>query len=530
MFKDVQYDSDARPVLRIFNPATLDVVGDIEVCRPESLPEMRKRAADAQTAWNGFSIVQRKNVIEKAQTIIFEQMESIAKIVCQETGKPKTEAINADIGCALSAGDFSIHEMERIFRPYRISFGSMGMAMRYMRRSSFIVPRPIGVVGIISPWNYPFGMPYSQAVMAIAAGNAVMMKPSSHTPFSAMRIAEIIEQAGAPKGLVQVVVGRGNEIGTAFSNSRLDRIIFTGGGEAGRRVMENACNSYTPVTMELGGKDAFIVMDDADIGRAVEAAAWGSFVNTGQTCCGVKRIYVQSGAYTDFAERLVERVSSLKMGWGWDDPEVSIGPLIGQEAIGEMQEWIRIAEADGGRVLCGGDRARELEGYFFRPTIIAGLPQTSKAIQGEIFGPIVSINQFHGVEEAVALANDSPYALSGSVWTKDLAQGRDIAERMSAGTVSVNNVAYTYGLTSTPWGGKGQSGFGHTHGKLGFSELLEHHHVHIDQGKFDRELWWYPYDGAKFAAGKIMLNLCFGRGKVRSLLSMPKLRKIWKGK
>ena len=240
-------------------------------------------------------------------------------------------------------------EMGRIFRPYRIDFGSMDLSMRYMRRSSSIVPKPVGVVGIIAPWNYPFGMPYSQTVMAITAGNAVLLKPSSHTPFSAMKIAEIMERAGAPKGLVQVVIGRGSEIGPAFTKCGLDKIIFTGGTEAGRKVMENACHRFTPVTLELGGKDPFMVLDDVDIARAVEGAAWGAFVNSGQTCCGVKRIYVQSGAYSEFTERLVERVRLLKQGWGWNDPEISMGPMISEEAVQEMEEWTRVAEADGGR-------------------------------------------------------------------------------------------------------------------------------------------------------------------------------------
>jgi acyl-CoA reductase-like NAD-dependent aldehyde dehydrogenase len=530
MFKEIQNESVPSSVIRVYNPATLEVVGEVEVCEPGAMPALRKRASEAQAVWIGIPLAQRKKVIERAQQIIFDQREEIAHIVCQETGKPKMEAINADIGCALGAGDFSLKEIGRIFRPHKIDFGGMGLSMRYMRRSSSIVPRPVGVVGIIAPWNYPFGMPYSQTVMAIAAGNGVLIKPSSHTPFSAMKIAEIIERAGAPDGLVQVVTGRGSEVGRAFTQCGLDKIIFTGGTEAGRKVMENACHRFTPVTLELGGKDPFLVLDDADIARAVEGAAWGAFVNSGQTCCGVKRIYVQSGAYPEFTERLVDRVLSLKQGWGWNDPEVSMGPMISEEAVHEMEEWTRVADADGGNVLCGGKRSSGLNGNFFEPTIIAGLPQSSKVVQEEIFGPIVSMNQFREEAEGIALANDCQYALTGSVWTKDLVRARKIAEKMSGGTVSINNVAYTYGLSSTPWGGKGQSGFGHTHGELGFAELLEPHHVHLDRGKFGRELWWYPYGQEKYEANNIMLDISFGKNKGRSLLSLPRLRKIWKGK
>ena len=427
----------------------------------------------------------------------------------------------------MSAGDFSLHQMDRIFRPSRIDFGSMGLAMRYLKRSSYIAPRPIGVVGIIAPWNYPFGMTYSQTVMAVAAGNAVLLKPSSHTPFSSVKIVEILEQAGAPKGLVQVVVGRGGDIGWSFSQAGLDRIIFTGGAEAGRKVMENVSQRFTPVTMELGGKDPFLVLADADLERAAEAAAWGGFVNSGQTCCSVKRIYVQISVAKEFTESMLKNVRALKQGWGWDDPEVSVGPLINEGAVMEMEEWVRLAVEDGGTILCGGRKASGLKGHFFEPTIISGLSQSSKLLQDEIFGPIVTISEFSDEDQAVTLANDCQFALTGCVWTSDLARGRRIAERMSGGTVSVNNVAYTYGLASTPWGGNGKSGFGHTHGNLGFAELMEQHHVHSDKGKFGHELWWYPYDREKFDANKVMLEMCFGRKKVRSLLSLSKLRRVW---
>jgi succinate-semialdehyde dehydrogenase/glutarate-semialdehyde dehydrogenase len=330
--------------------------------------------------------------------------------------------------------------------------------------------------------------------------------------------------------LVQVVIGRGNGVGQELVLSGLDRIIFTGGTDAGRKVMENACQRFTPVTMEMGGKDPFLVMNDADVARASEAAAWGSFVNSGQTCCSVKRIYVQKGVYSEFTERLIKKTLSLKQGWGWDDADISIGPLISEEAVVEMEEWVRTAIADGGVVLCGGRRTPGLKGNYFEPTVIAGLPQDSRVVQEEIFGPIVTLSSFQEENEGIALANDCKYALNGCVWTSDLPRGRKIAERMSGGTTIVNNVAYTYGLTSTPWGGRGMSGFGYTHGELGFAELLEHHHVHIDEGKIGRELWWYPYNGEKFEANNLMLKMSFSKNKASSLFSLPKLRKIWKGK
>ena len=304
----------------MYNPATLEVVGEVDVCEPDSLPAMRKKASEAQAVWTAIPLAQRKKVIERAQEIIFEQREEIASIICQETGKPKMEAINADIGCALGRRRL-LHEGDGTDLPsYKIDFGSMGLSMRYLRRSSYIVPKPIGVVGIIAPWNYPFGMPYSQTVMAISRGE----RGSAQAVLAhSVQCDEDRRDLGAgrrPKGLVQVVIGRGNEIGRAFTRCGLDRIIFTGGAEAGRKVMENACQRFTPVTLELGGKDPFLVMDDADMARAVEGGRLGRVRQLRPDLLQRQEDIRSERGLFRVHRAVVERVRSLKQGWGWEDP------------------------------------------------------------------------------------------------------------------------------------------------------------------------------------------------------------------
>ncbi len=243
----------------------------------------------------------------------------------------------------------------------------------------------------------------------------------------------------------------------------------------------------------------------------------------------IKRIYVQESVYEPFLRLFSDEVSRIKLGYGWDDPEVGMGSLINDRAVCDMEAQVARAVEQGGRVLFGGRRLN-MKGHFFEPTAIVDAGQSSDIVQKETFGPIVAILRFRDEEEAVALANDSRYALSGSVWTADLARGRSIAERMNGGTINVNNVGYTFGLASTPWGGRKDSGFGHTHGAEGFAELLEPHHVHVDRGRFRRELWWHPYgrEGLELSNGLNEMAFLGRYSRVVSLL--PRIRRRLKGR
>ena len=508
------------------NPATLEPVGEVPETEPNAIPAMIAQARQAQAEWTSWPLERRKASLRAVRDRLLESWEAVAEVISQETGKPRLEAVNADILPSLVAADHSIRSIRKLFAPRKVDFQSMSLMMRYMGRRSYIQNRPLGVIGIIAPWNYPLGIPFSQTIMALAAGNAVVFKPSPETSLTGLEMAKLFEAGGFPKGLVQAIIG-GSEHGRALVTSGVDRVIFTGSSAVGREIMAQASQRLTPVTLELGGKDPCIVLDDADLERAAQGVTWGAFVNAGQTCACVKRLYVQASVYDRFLELLLSKVSSLRIGHGG---EADVGPLISEAALLRAERMVKQAIKDGGKVLAGGKRATGLKGYFYEPTVIADAPQASCVVQEETFGPILAVIKFQTDEEALKLANDCQYALSGSVWTRDLRRGRRIAERLSGGTILVNNVAYTYGLPTTPWGGRGMSGFGRTHGDEGFSELVEPQHIHVDDGRFKREVWWHPYRWENIAGGAGMLDVLYSSSYLGRMRAMLKLRKALKGK
>jgi acyl-CoA reductase-like NAD-dependent aldehyde dehydrogenase len=489
------------------NPATLEPVGEVVCTDVSEVPEAVSRARDAQRSWAELPLRERGDRLRELQRWVVRHQLEIARTVCEETGKPRLEAINVDIMAALSVGRFGIHEMDRLFRPVKVNLGDLDMAMRLMGRGSYLQARPIGVVGLITPWNYPFGLPYSQTVMALAAGNAAIVKPSSEAPLSALWLRKGVEECGLPKDLVQVLFGGGGTVGRALLTSGLDRAIFTGSVEKGREV---------------------IVLPDADLDRAVRCATWGAFVNAGQTCAGVKRIYVQRAIFERFSQSMARETSALKIGWGWEDPDVSVGPMISEAALQEVEAIVSRALQEGARVLTGGRRHPTLPGHFYEPTVLVNVRQDMEVVQRELFGPVVTIMPFDSQEDAMDLASDSPFALNASIWTKDLEKGRRLAERLPGGTAVLNNSPYTFGLGETPWGGSGESGFGRTHGHLGLMDLVEMHHVHWDSGRYAQDIWWSPYDLEKREASERMVKDLFSGQGGSTLIKMMRLRRIMK--
>jgi len=514
-----------KDAIDVVNPSTLETVGRVECTRIGDIAEIVRTAREAQAKWFAVPSSERRRILLKAQSLVLERKDKLIEVIMSETGKPRIEAIGNDIMAALSVGDYSLDLLETNFKETRISYGRLGTAFKFLGRRSIISPRPLGVVGVISPWNYPFGIPYSQVIMALAAGNGVVLKPSSYTPMTGLFVKEVMEDAGVPKGLVGVVIGSGGTVGQALVASGVDRVVFTGSGEVGRQVMRNASQTLTPVTLELGGKDPMVVLADANIERAVKAAVWGSFVNAGQTCACVKRIYLQDRIKDQFTEMMVKRTASLRVGDGSKDPNVSVGPLISESAVAEMERTVAKAVEEGARVLIGGKRSEGLRGHYFDPTVIGDVKQNMEVCQKETFGPIVVLVPFSIEDEAIKFAWDNPHALTASVWTSNMKKGKEIAKRLPGGTVMINNAVYTYGLGATPWGGSKDSGFGRTHGDLGFGELVESQHIHFDDGRYPRDVWWSPYDEESLKGVDQMLDGLFKGRSPEPALKLVGLRK-----
>jgi succinate-semialdehyde dehydrogenase/glutarate-semialdehyde dehydrogenase len=476
----------AREVVS-YDPATGEEVGRVPLRAADEVSAAVARARAAQKGWGALSFKERAGVVLRARSLALEAMDEIAALISRESGKPAAEALAMEIVPALDLMQFFARKSERMLRPEKIDIG----LYRFLGRSSIVEYRPLGVVGIISPWNFPWATPLGEVVMALMAGNAVVLKPSELTPLVGLKVGEVFARAGLPEGVLEVVTGDGST-GAALVEAGVDKLMFTGSVPTGRRVAEAAARRLLPVVLELGGKDPMIVFEDADLSAASGAAVWGAFANSGQACASVERCYVHERVAEEFTRRVVEKVKTLRQ-----EPGVAcdLGSMSSERQFRTVEEHVREAVARGARVLAGGGRARGCSerGWFHEPTVLADVDHSMAVMREETFGPVLPLMTFRDEEEAVRLANDSDFGLTASVWTKDLRRGRRVASRIEAGTVMVNEVLYTHGIAQTPWGGVKQSGLGRTHGRLGLLELVAPHHVHVNRLAFVHDVWWFAY-------------------------------------
>jgi succinate-semialdehyde dehydrogenase/glutarate-semialdehyde dehydrogenase len=312
------------------------------------------------------------------------------------------------------------------------------------------------------------------------------------TPLIALKIGELFNRAGLSTGLLEILTGDGST-GAALVEARVDKIMFTGSVATGKRVAEAAARYLIPVVLELGGKDPMIILEDADIKNAARGAVWGAFANSGQACASVERCYVHESIAPKFIEAVVAETKALKQGVG-TETAVDIGSMTNERQLQIVEDHVSDAEKRGARILTGGKRGDNRKGYFYQPTVLTNVDHEMTIMRDETFGPVLPVMTFKSDDEAVKLVNDSVYGLTASVWTKNIARGRQIAERIEAGTVMVNEVVYTHGIAQTPWGGVKDSGYGRTHGRAGLLELVTPQHIHVNRVFFLPDLWWFRYN------------------------------------
>ncbi len=489
----------AATELRVVNPATLEPVGSIDATDPRAVQELVTEALLAQPAWGAAPVRERVALLRRLRAVTLARAGEIAATVRAETGKPLVEAYTSELYPALDALAWLERQAPRILRPERVRMTQPHL----LHKRAWLLYEPLGVVGLITPWNFPFAIPLTQAASALAAGNAVVLKPSELTPLSAQLIAELLAAAGAPPALVRLAPGDG-AVGRALVEARgLAKVVFTGSAAAGREVAAAAAAQLVPVTLELGGKDPMIVLEDADLARAAAGAVWASFLNCGQVCSGVERIYVEGALYEPFLEELARRVSDLRIG---DD----LGPLISETQRARVQELVADAVGNGARVVAGGG-VPDRSGWFHEPTVLADVPASARVEQEEAFGPVVTVARVGDERAAVAAANAGAYGLGASVWTRDPVRARRVAARLRAGTVWHNDHAYSYGAAQASWGGRGLSGYGRTHSRHGLYDLSSVKFVDRDSGRLPVP-WWYPYDDAAADAFRGALSVLYGVG------------------
>jgi succinate-semialdehyde dehydrogenase/glutarate-semialdehyde dehydrogenase len=443
----------------------------------------------AQERWRESSFAERRALLGRVLEVLLDNADDVAATITAETGKPLVESFTSELLVALDTLVWLGRNAHGVLERERVS----GVQPLLKHKRGWLVYEPLGVVALISPWNFPLGIPLTQVATAVVAGNAAVLKPSELSPLTGAWVERAFAEAGAPAGLVRAVHG-GGATGAALAGARgVAKIVFTGSGAAGRKVAAAAAERLVPVTLELGGKDPMLVLDDADLERAVSGALWGGFLNCGQTCAAVERIYVQSALYEPFVEELARRARELRIGAG-DDPEVELGPLVSERQRARVEELVGDAVARGATARAGGRRADlALPGWFYEPTVLTDVPREAQIESEEIFGPVVAVARVDDDEAAVRLANDSRFALGASVWTRDPERAERIADRLEAGMVWTNDVAYSYGACQASWGGRKQSGYGTTHSKHGLYGMSSVKFVDADSGRI-RVPWWFPYD------------------------------------
>lgn len=493
------------------DPATGKVLGEFARTLPADLLSIVARARAAQTAWRDVPVEKRCAQLQVLRERMMASRDALADAVVAESGKPRVEALFADLFVSLDTAQYFAKNGARLLRSERVPHHSTAAKAK----SGRLVNDPVGVIGIISSWNYPLAIPMSQIIPAVAAGNAVVCKTSDFTPQCGALIEKLFRDAGFPKDLVTIVQG-GGEVGQALIEAAPDKIMFTGSVATGRRVAEACAKKLIPSVLELGGKDAMLVLADASLEVAASAAVWGSYTNCGQVCLSVERLFVERSVEEKLVSLCVEKTKKLRVGPG-NDPSTDVGPLIRPQHVQRMSDLINDAVTRGARVLCGGTPRLDLGPNFFAPTVIAGVNSSMRLFQEETFGPILAVQSVANADEAIARANDSGFALAASVWTGDPARGQAVASRLRAGAVMVNDAISYFAIAEAPHGGCGASGWGRTHGKAGLLEMVQPKYIDIDRLPSREKPWWYRYGADVERSAEAFLRFEFAGGLATKL-------------
>jgi acyl-CoA reductase-like NAD-dependent aldehyde dehydrogenase len=483
---------EAVPQFPVRNPATQEIIGTLPNLTANQIAEAVAKAAAAQSRWAATPLRERLRILGRFAELLCDQKDAIAAVISREAGKPEAEALSTEILVVLDTMKYLANHVPAFLRPEPVAHGNPIMKFK----AGLLLREPYGVVGIISPWNYPFSLPSVQTLTALATGNAVVLKPSEFTPFSSLELQRLLHAAGLDPDLLQVITGDG-VAGAALLSAKIQKAIFTGSVATGKRVATAAAARLLPVVLELGGKDPMIVLEDADIDVASSAAVWGAFMNAGQTCLSVERCYVHESIYPKFLDACVAKTAKLRAGAG-TDPNVDIGPMIHERQLHIVQSHVDDAVARGARLLAGGKPLPQLGPNFFAPTILANVDHSMMIMREETFGPVLPVRSFKTEDEAVVLANDSEFGLAASIFTSNRNRGEALARRIDAGTVMVNDVIACFGISEAPHGGVKASGIGRTHGRFGLEEMVWPKYVDSDRLPRMKKLWWYGY-GPAFA-------------------------------
>jgi len=497
---------EATQTIDVENPATGQVIRTLPVTSPEEVRVLADRARTAQPAWEALGFEGRGRVLRRMQKWVVDNSERVIQSLIDETGKTYEDAAVVELAYGAGALGFWAKHAPGYLADEKIRSSSPFV----LGRKLLVRYRPVGVVGVIGPWNYPLTNSFGDAIPALAAGNGVVLKPSEVTPLTSLRLAEGLRECGMPENVLQIAIG-GAETGTALIDA-VDFVMFTGSTATGKKVMARAAETLTPVSLELGGKDPMIVLADADIERAANAATYYSMQNGGQTCVSIERVYVEAPIYDRFVDAVTERVRALRQGPPDGPASVEVGAMTFPPQLDIVSRHVEQARAGGARITTGG-HVREGAGRFYEPTVLADVDHTMDAMRDETFGPTVPIMKVADAEEAIRLANDSPYGLGASVWTKDRSRGEQIARRIESGYACVNDANVNYFAYELPMGGWKDSGLGVRHGAAGIRKYTRQQAILVTRVAMKRDVHFFPYKPATTKLLGRLTKLLYGRGK-----------------
>jgi succinate-semialdehyde dehydrogenase/glutarate-semialdehyde dehydrogenase len=496
--------SKTKSGLESFNPATGELIGSVETLTPAKVQGVVDEVAEVQPFWAALTLADRARYMRRAGDVLLEDIDEIAELLTAEQGKPRVESYTMELLPTIDSLKWIAENGPEILADEK-----QPMPLFLKSKSAKFTYEPIGVVGVIAPWNYPWSIPFGEVAIALMAGNGVVLKPASLTPLIGERIRQTFEKAGLPEGLVRTVHG-GGRIGDALVKSTAGKIFFTGSVEVGRKVGVECAKRMKGSVLELGGKDPQIVCPDADLANAISGAVWGGFANAGQTCSGIERVYVHTDVADPFIDGVVRETERLRVG----DPRdwtTEIGPMVSDDQAKIVSELVDDAVSSGATKLTGGPVEVEgMKGKFIAPVVLTGVTHEMRIMKEEIFGPVLPIIAVDSEQEAIELANDSEFGLGASVWTKDRAKGERMAHQIESGMVWTNDHSFSHGACVCAWGGVKDSGLGRSHSKFGFYECVNIKQLAWEPG-WARDMWWQPYDRKLGDAIRYSAKLLYSR-------------------
>jgi acyl-CoA reductase-like NAD-dependent aldehyde dehydrogenase len=497
------------------NPATGEVWRRFEPATADQVAVAVARARAAQPGWAARPLTERIRTLRRFHESLYRRRQEIALALTRENGKPLAEALGSEIAIALDFADYYAAEAPAFLRaPWKMA-GQLAMKRKRVR----IAHEPHGVIGIVSPWNYPFMLSAGLMIPALVTGNAVVLKPSEFTPTSGALLEELFAEAGVPADVCAVLQGDG-AVGAALVSAGVDKIFFTGSVATGRKVAVACAAQLIPCSLELGGSDPAIVLADADVQHAASGIAWARFSNAGQTCVAPKRVYVEAPAYDAFVAALTDTVRALRVGGG-ESSETEVTGVIRPSAQQLLDAQRADAVARGATIAAEAMAPTGTGGSFVNPTVLTNVPSDARVLREETFGPLLPVVKVRDADEAVALANASEFGLSASIWTRDAGRGAELARRLEAGTVAVNDAIIVAGMTDVPHGGVKQSGHGRAHGRAGLEECVRTKTTVVDQFSSWRQAWWFGYGSGTTAGVDAFVRFSHGRGVLERLQALP---------